>query len=210
MRSPPQWADAMRRAASLCMARPLVGRAAGAGLVATPGLAQAKTRGRAALRSPPRGRSWPARRSASASAAPRPARGSPSPGPTIRPTGRSWWCRSARAGMASLPMPGLAGAYELRLTADRDGAPAILLRQPLAATEPSATVAAPARVRRGASFAARGIGPNGERDRVVLVASGAALDAPARTSTRMRMSRRRWKHPTSPAPTSCATSWTRR
>lgn len=70
---------------------------------------------------------------------------------------------------ASLPMPGLAGRYELRLTADRDGAPAILLRQPLAATEPTATVAAPARIRRGASFAVRGIGPNGERDRVVLV-----------------------------------------
>lgn len=81
------------------------------------------------------------------------------------------------AGMASLPMPGLAGAYELRLTADRDGRPAILLRQPLAAAEPSATLAAPARVRRGSNFAARGIGPNGERDRVVLVASGAALDA---------------------------------
>jgi Ca-activated chloride channel family protein len=74
---------------------------------------------------------------------------------------------------ASLPMPGLAGRYELRLTADREGAPAILLRQPLSATEPRATVAAPGRVRRGTSFAARGLGPNGERDRVVLVPAGA-------------------------------------
>ncbi|KQU51958.1 hypothetical protein ASG72_10765 [Bosea sp. Leaf344] len=79
--------------------------------------------------------------------------------------------------MASLPLPGLAGAYELRLTADRGGAPAILLRQPLSTTEPSATVAAPARIRRGASFAVRGIGPNGERDRVVLVPPGSPAEA---------------------------------
>lgn len=79
---------------------------------------------------------------------------------------------------ASLPVPGLAGLYELRLTADRDGVPVILLKQPLAATEPRATLAAPAKIRRSASFAVRGIGPNGERDRVVIAAKGSSLDAP--------------------------------
>ncbi len=78
---------------------------------------------------------------------------------------------------ASLPSPGEPGAYELRLTRDQDGAPAILLRQPLATTPPQATLAAPARVGRGQALPLRGIGPNGERDRVVLVPAGAPPDA---------------------------------
>jgi hypothetical protein len=78
---------------------------------------------------------------------------------------------------ASLPSPGEAGAYELRLTRDQDGAPVILLRQPLVTTPPEATLAAPARIGRGQALPVRGIGPNGERDRVVLVPAGAALDA---------------------------------
>ncbi|WP_376986775.1 hypothetical protein [Bosea sp. R86505] len=75
---------------------------------------------------------------------------------------------------ASLPTPGEAGAYELRLTRDQDGAPVILLRQPLVTTPPEATLAAPARIGRGQALPVRGIGPNGERDRVVLVPVGAA------------------------------------
>ncbi|MDP3410553.1 hypothetical protein [Bosea sp. (in: a-proteobacteria)] len=75
---------------------------------------------------------------------------------------------------ASLPTPGEAGAYELRLTRDQDGAPVILLRQPLVTTPPQATLAAPARIGRGQALPVRGIGPNGERDRVVLVPAGAA------------------------------------
>lgn len=82
-----------------------------------------------------------------------------------------------RAGQASLPVPGVAGAYELRLAAGRSDAPDILLRQPLATTEPSATLSAPARIRRGASFPARGIGPNGVQDRVVLVSPHAPPEA---------------------------------
>jgi hypothetical protein len=78
---------------------------------------------------------------------------------------------------ASLPTPGEAGAYELRLTRDQDGAPVILLRQPLVTTPPEATLAAPARIGRGQALPVRGIGPNGERDRVVLVPAGAAPDA---------------------------------
>ena len=78
---------------------------------------------------------------------------------------------------ASLPVPGNAGAYELRLTRDENGAPVILLRQPLATTEPSATLAAPARVARGKNMPVRGIGPNGEQDRVVLVERQAAIEA---------------------------------
>jgi hypothetical protein len=77
---------------------------------------------------------------------------------------------------ASLPTPGEAGAYELRLTRDQDGAPIILLRQPLVTTPPEATLAAPARIGRGQALPVRGIGPNGERDRVVLVPAGAAAD----------------------------------
>jgi len=82
-----------------------------------------------------------------------------------------------KAGQASLPVPGVAGAYELRLAAGRGDAPDILYRQPLATTEPSATLSAPERVRRGASFPARGIGPNGVQDRVVLVSPDAPPEA---------------------------------
>lgn len=78
---------------------------------------------------------------------------------------------------ASLPVPGEPGSYELRLTRDQDGAPAILLRQPLVTIPAEATLAAPDRVRRGATFPVRGIGPNGEQDRVVLVPAGSAADA---------------------------------
>lgn len=105
-----------------------------------------------------------------------------------------------KAGQASLPTPGVAGTYELRLAAGPSDAPQILLRQPLVTSEPSATLAAPGRVRRGASFPVRGIGPNGVQDRVVLTppdappeASGpvffpaenveAMLDAPERAGT---------------------------
>ncbi|MFA6965040.1 hypothetical protein [Bosea sp. (in: a-proteobacteria)] len=77
-----------------------------------------------------------------------------------------------------IPVPGLAADYELRLTRDEAGVPVIVVAQPLIATEAQATLAAPTRIRRGAAFPARGIGPNGERDRVVLVPK----DAPAETS----------------------------
>jgi hypothetical protein len=77
----------------------------------------------------------------------------------------------------SLPVPGEPGGYELRLTRDQDGAPAILVAQPLVTTPPEATLAAPDRVKRGTDFPVRGIGPNGERDRVVLVASDVAPEA---------------------------------
>ena len=78
---------------------------------------------------------------------------------------------------ASLPAPGEAGAYELRLTRDQGGVPVILLRQSLVTTPPEATLAAPARIGHGQALPVRGIGPNGERDRVVLVPAGAPLDA---------------------------------
>lgn len=81
------------------------------------------------------------------------------------------------AASAILPVPGEVGIYELRLTVQRDGAPVILERQPLATTEPSATLSAPARVGRGQGLPARGIGPNGEQDRVMLVPKGSAADA---------------------------------
>jgi hypothetical protein len=77
----------------------------------------------------------------------------------------------------ALPTPGAAGAYELRLTVEKDGGPVILLRQPLATTEPSATLAAPERVGRGQALPVRGIGPNGEQDRVTLVKPDAPADA---------------------------------
>jgi Ca-activated chloride channel family protein len=77
----------------------------------------------------------------------------------------------------SLQTPGAPGSYELRLTAERNGAPEVLLRQPLVTTEPTATLAAPARVGRGQALPARGIGPNGEQDRVVLVAPEQPDDA---------------------------------
>lgn len=78
---------------------------------------------------------------------------------------------------ASLPAPGEAGAFELRLTRDRDGAPAILLRQALVTTPAAATLVAPDRVGHAQALPVRGIGPNGERDRVTLVPAGAPLDA---------------------------------
>lgn len=77
----------------------------------------------------------------------------------------------------ALPTPGAVGAYELRLTVEKDGAPVILQRQPLATTEPSATLAAPERVGRGQGLPVRGIGPNGEQDRVMLVKPDAPADA---------------------------------
>lgn len=73
--------------------------------------------------------------------------------------------------------PGEPGRYELRLTADRDGQPVILLRQPLETTAPSATLAAPVRIGRAQALPVRGVGPNGERDRVVLVPVGAPIEA---------------------------------
>ena len=76
----------------------------------------------------------------------------------------------------ALPTPGAGGNYELRLTVEKDGAPTILLRQPLATTEPSATLAAPERVGRGQGLPVRGIGPNGEQDRVMLVPPDAPAD----------------------------------
>jgi hypothetical protein len=69
----------------------------------------------------------------------------------------------------ALQTPGVAGSFELRLTVEKDGAPQILLRQPLATTEPRATLAAPERVGHSQALPVRGIGPNGEQDRVVLV-----------------------------------------
>ena len=77
----------------------------------------------------------------------------------------------------ALPTPGAVGTYELRLTVEKDGTPVILLRQPLATTEPSATLAAPERVGRGQGLPVRGIGPNGEQDRVILVKPDAPADA---------------------------------
>lgn len=77
----------------------------------------------------------------------------------------------------SLPAPGEVGTFELRLLGESDGKPVILLRQPLLTTAPSATLAAPARVARGNPLPARGIGPNGDRDRVVLVRPDAPPEA---------------------------------
>lgn len=69
----------------------------------------------------------------------------------------------------SLPAPGEVGAFELRLLGEVDGRPVILLRQALVTTAPSATLAAPDRVGRGNALPVRGVGPNGDRDRIVLV-----------------------------------------
>ncbi|WP_186417102.1 hypothetical protein [Bosea sp. CS1GBMeth4] len=76
----------------------------------------------------------------------------------------------------SLPAPGEVGSYEWRLLGESEGKPVILLRQPLATTAPAATLAAPARVARGNPLPVRGIGPNGDRDRVVLVRPDAPAD----------------------------------
>ena len=83
----------------------------------------------------------------------------------------------ARNTVPALPTPGAVGSYELRLTVEKDGIPVILQRQPLATTEPSATLAAPERVGRGQGLPVRGIGPNGEQDRVMLVKPDAPADA---------------------------------
>lgn len=77
----------------------------------------------------------------------------------------------------SLPAPGEVGTFELRLLGEADDKPIILLRQPLATTAPAATLAAPARVARGNPLPVRGIGPNGDRDRVVLVKPDAPPEA---------------------------------
>lgn len=82
-----------------------------------------------------------------------------------------------QATVMSLPAPGEVGTYEWRLLGESDGKPVILLRQPLLTTAPSATLAAPARVARGNPLPVRGIGPNGDRDRVVLVKSGTPPEA---------------------------------
>ncbi|SIQ22592.1 hypothetical protein SAMN05880592_10273 [Bosea sp. TND4EK4] len=82
-----------------------------------------------------------------------------------------------KVSVPSVQTPGVAGDYELRLMVDRDGKPAILLRRPLVVTEPLATLAAPERVGRRQALPVRGIGPNGEQDRVVLVAPDAPIDA---------------------------------
>lgn len=76
-----------------------------------------------------------------------------------------------------LQTPGVAGAFELRLMVDRDGSPTIELRQPLSTTEPAATLAAPDRGRRGKPVPIRAIGPNGERDRVMIALPNAPADA---------------------------------
>lgn len=78
---------------------------------------------------------------------------------------------------ASITTPGEAGTYELRLLRENAGKSEILARQPLATTVASATLAAPDTVKAGASFPARGIGPNGGRDRVVITTPDAPVDA---------------------------------
>lgn len=82
-----------------------------------------------------------------------------------------------QATVLSLPAPGEVGSFEWRLLGESDGKPVILLRQPLATTAPAATLAAPARVARGNPLPVRGIGPNGDRDRVVLVRPEAPPEA---------------------------------
>jgi Ca-activated chloride channel family protein len=82
-----------------------------------------------------------------------------------------------QATVLSLPAPGEVGIFELRLLAEKEGKPVILLRQPLTTTAPSATLAAPARLARGNPLPVRGIGPNGDRDRVVLVRPDAPPEA---------------------------------
>jgi Ca-activated chloride channel family protein len=82
-----------------------------------------------------------------------------------------------QATVMSLPAPGEVGTYEWRLLGESDGKPVILLRQPLLTTAPNANLAAPARVARGNPLPVRGIGPNGDRDRVVLVKPDAPPEA---------------------------------
>ncbi len=77
----------------------------------------------------------------------------------------------------ALPAPGEVGSFELRLLGETDGKPVILLRQALTTTAPSATLAAPRRVGHAQALPVRGIGPNGDHDRVVLVKPGEPAEA---------------------------------
>ncbi|WP_156412041.1 hypothetical protein [Bosea sp. Root483D1] len=97
--------------------------------------------------------------------------------PTDPPEGAIVASPLGQATVLSLPAPGEVGSFEWRLLGESDGKPVILLRQPLVTTAPAATLAAPARVARGNPLPARGIGPNGDRDRVVLVKPDAPPDA---------------------------------
>ncbi len=81
------------------------------------------------------------------------------------------------SGNAAITTPGEPGSYELRLLRETAGGTEILARQPLALGAPAATLAAPERVTAGASFPVRGIGPNGERDRVSIVPPDSPADA---------------------------------
>lgn len=81
------------------------------------------------------------------------------------------------ASVLALPAPGEVGSFELRLLAETEGKPVILLRQTLTTTAPEATLAAPRRVGRSQALPIRGIGPNGDRDRVVLVKPGEPAEA---------------------------------
>lgn len=80
-------------------------------------------------------------------------------------------------GPAKLPVPGAPGDYELRLTLDRAGAPAVLQRRKLVVHRATARVGGPSRTARGQNFACYGNGPNGEHDRVTLVPRDAPPDA---------------------------------
>jgi len=97
--------------------------------------------------------------------------------PTDPPEGAIVAAPLGQVTVLSLPAPGEVGTFELRLLGESDGKPVILLRQPLLTTTPSATLAAPARVARGNPLPVRGIGPNGDRDRVVLVKPDAPSEA---------------------------------
>lgn len=81
------------------------------------------------------------------------------------------------ASVLALPAPGEVGSFELRLLGEADGKPVILLRQTLTTTTPEATLAAPRRVGRSQALPVRGIGPNGDRDRVMLVKPGEPAEA---------------------------------
>lgn len=81
------------------------------------------------------------------------------------------------ASVLALPAPGETGSFELRLLGETDGKPVVLLRQTLTTTAPEATLAAPRRVGRSQALPVRGIGPNGDRDRVVLAKPGEPAEA---------------------------------
>lgn len=78
---------------------------------------------------------------------------------------------------AAITTPGDAGSYELRLIRESAGKTEVLARQPLAVTPATATLSAPERIKARANLPVRGIGPNGGRDRVVIVAPDAPIDA---------------------------------